>query len=120
MAKTRGRIPQPKGGKITVGPEERAHLKKLREAKGLDQDEVAAKIGVSQGTISNLESGRHDQMTKAKYAELIRVLGAGGESLANEDAYRRIVNAAATLEADQLAVVAATIEALASAAKKPR
>jgi len=33
-------------------------LKKLREQKGLDQYELADQIGVSQGTISNIESGK--------------------------------------------------------------
>lgn len=120
MAKTRGRISQPKGGKITVGPEERAHLKMLREAKGLKQGDLAKKIGVVQATISNLESGRHPQVARDKYAELIRVLGADSESTSNEESFRRLVTAGAGLDGDQLAVAVAMIEALAAASKKPR
>jgi transcriptional regulator with XRE-family HTH domain len=118
MAKTRGRIPQPKGGKITVGPEERVRLKDLRETKGLKQGELAAKIGVTQGTISNLESGRHPQMARDKYAALIRVLGADSESMSNEEAYRRLMNAGSVLSGDQLATAVTIVEALAAAAKK--
>ncbi len=33
-------------------------LKRLREQKGIDQYELADRIGVSQGTISNIESGK--------------------------------------------------------------
>lgn len=33
-------------------------VKRLREQKGLDQYELADQIGVSQGTISNIESGK--------------------------------------------------------------
>lgn len=117
MAKISGRIGQPRGGKITVGPDERARLKQLRTSKGIDQGELAAKIGVSQATISNLESGRHPQMTKDKYAALVRVLGAQADAMTNEDAFRRIVQAATALEDEQLAVAVATIEALAALKK---
>jgi transcriptional regulator with XRE-family HTH domain len=119
MAKAKGRIAQPKGGKITVGPDERTRLKELREKKGLGQKELALKIGVTQGTISNLESGRHPQMTKLAYASLVKALGTDAESMTNEEAYQRLVRAASTLGADQLAVAAATIEALAAPKKKP-
>lgn len=35
-------------------------LKQLREAKGLTQDALAKKVGVSRGYLARLEMGRHD------------------------------------------------------------
>jgi len=35
-------------------------LKRLREAKGLTQDKLAKRIGVSRAYLSRLEMGRHD------------------------------------------------------------
>jgi len=35
-------------------------LKTLREARGLTQEELAAKVGVSRAYLARLEMGRHD------------------------------------------------------------
>jgi len=35
-------------------------LKKIRQAKGLTQDELATKAGISRAYVARLEMGRHD------------------------------------------------------------
>jgi transcriptional regulator with XRE-family HTH domain len=75
MAKTRSRLEQPGGDRISVGPEMRAWFKTQREAKKLGQGTVGKKVGLSQGSISNLENGTHPQITKAAYAKLLRLFG---------------------------------------------
>jgi transcriptional regulator with XRE-family HTH domain len=111
MAKP-GRVPKPEGEMITVGDDERRRFKELRLKKKLGQDEVARKVGASQGTISNLENGKHTQIKKTVYANLLRLFGTENKSVEIEDGWRRMVTSGATLTADEIAVVNATIDAL--------
>lgn len=105
MAKARPRLNQPTGGVVSVGPEERAWFKKQREAKKLGQAELGKKVGASQGTISNLESGKHPQINKSVYDGLIRVLGRA-DSIPNiQDVQREIAHEMA--DAPESALVAA-------------
>lgn len=49
-------------------------MKELREKKGLDQRELATRVGVTPATISNIETGRSKQVRKSVYAAVLRVL----------------------------------------------
>jgi len=110
MARSRGgRIDQPHGEKISVSPEERATFKRMREANGWSQDELAAMVHVSNGTISNLETGRHGQVYKSTYAEILRVLKLGKKTNTEfaDERFKRIVAKLVQLdERGQLAVEA--------------
>jgi transcriptional regulator with XRE-family HTH domain len=96
MAKTRARLTQPGGDRISVGPELRAWWKQQRETKKLGQLALGRKVGLSQGSISNLENGTHPQITKSAYAKLLRLLGTPG------DAPRSEVDGAADAVFDEL------------------
>lgn len=98
---------RPTGDKITVGPEERARFKMLREAKKLDQKEVGRMVGVSGATISNLETGRHPQIYRETYVKLKMVLQAETpERMSAGEAYKAIANEVSDLaESDQQVVL---------------
>jgi transcriptional regulator with XRE-family HTH domain len=121
MAKSRSRIDQPGGEKISVGPDERAFFKMRREAKGLGQAELGKKVGASQGTISNLESGRHTQVTKTTYAKLVQVLGKSPTSPNAQQVFKEIVGDLVDVPESQLNAVRDLVRALkSSAAPQPR
>lgn len=84
MAK-RGRIEQTTGPVVDVTPEERTEIRKLRLAKKLTQEQLAAKIGVSNGTISNLETGRSGQTRRVVYLEALAFLKASAKSATTAD-----------------------------------
>ena len=50
-------------------------IKALREQRGLSQESLAAKAGVSRGDLARLETGRHDPTvgTVEKLAKALRV-----------------------------------------------
>lgn len=56
---------------MTLGEE----LKRLREGAGLTQEELAAKVEVTQGMIGNLEAGRRTIGTTKLLYKLCDVLG---------------------------------------------
>jgi transcriptional regulator with XRE-family HTH domain len=89
MAK-RGRIDQTTGPVIDLTPEERSEFRRLRKAKGLGQEQLATKIGVSTGTISNIETGRSGQVRREPYLEAMRYLKSTKEVAAHEDASTRL------------------------------
>lgn len=117
MAKSR--LVQPKGEKISVGPEERAFFKKQREEKGLEQKQLAVKVGASQSTISNLESGRHPQVNRATYAKLKQVLGTFEAGATSEALYKRIVDGLMLLNENNLATTADLVDSLKERQKPP-
>ena len=116
MARSKGRIAQTDSEKITVGPEERVRIKKAREGRGWKQKELGDRVGVSQGTISNLESGKHPQIYKSVYAAIRRVLHLSDEMAASDEVYRQIVEGALELGESEQRAVAALIDQL----KKPK
>jgi transcriptional regulator with XRE-family HTH domain len=108
MAKVRAQ----QGPKITVGPEERAQIKALREAKGWIQKDLATRVGVTPATISNLETGRHPQVYLAVYQKIIAALRGDGAAQKAMDAYHRIVEGSAELTESEQLTVAAWIDTL--------
>jgi transcriptional regulator with XRE-family HTH domain len=50
-------------------------LKALREARGLTQEELAKKAGISRGYLARLETGRHDPHLSRlrKLAKILKV-----------------------------------------------
>jgi transcriptional regulator with XRE-family HTH domain len=114
---SRGRQPNPGGAKITVGSDERAAIKKERERRGWRQEDLAAKIGVSPGTISNVESGRHPQMNRVKYAKLRAVLFHGREDIdEDEDGMRSLIDDLASMSAAQRALIREVVRSM----RKPK
>ncbi len=112
MARSKGRIEQPTGGKVDVGPEERAEFKRLRKKAGLTQIQLAEKVHVSNGTISNLESGKHPQVYKSTYAELVLVLKMGKVDDDKGSRFRRLVQKYLRLDGRGEAAVEALIDSL--------
>jgi transcriptional regulator with XRE-family HTH domain len=116
MAKSRPRVSGPAGEKISVGPEERAFFKERREAKGYDQKVLGKKVGASQATISNLESGRHPQVTKATYAKLVQLLGKSPVTPNAERMFQEIVGDLVDVPESSLNAVRELVRALKQAA----
>lgn len=112
MPKTRGHQAHPEGPKITVGPEERTRIKEMREKRGLLQKELATRARTTQGTISNLESGRHEQIYLKVYQRILGVLNIEGEAHQANEYYDRIVAGAANLPESEKKMVASFIEML--------
>ena len=56
-------------------------LRDLRRAKGLSQQELARRAGITQAHVSDLEKGKHSPGTKSLLG-LARVLGMSAEDLA--------------------------------------
>lgn len=101
MAKNRGRQEHPTGPKITISPEERAHIRGLREGRNWTQQELADKAHTTQGTISNLESGDR-QVYLSVYKRVLIALKA---ETTTSDYYSRIVDGASDLtETEQMAI----------------
>lgn len=83
-----------------MGEELRARLANLRKAKGLTQAEVAERIGVTQATVSRLESGSRspDPLTVRRYliaveAPLTCPVCGASSACAYDDAGRPLVHA---------------------------
>ena len=64
-------------------------LRELRNTKGLTQDELAAAIGVSQRTISRLESGWKPRADLGQLVAICQVLGVTMSDLVPVPAKRR-------------------------------
>ena len=85
----RGRIDQTTGPVIDLTPDERVEFKRLRKAKGLSQQELADKIGVSNGTISNIETGGSSQPRRGPYFAALAYLK-GKKEAPDQDAGERM------------------------------
>ncbi len=66
---------------MTIGE----RLKRLREIKGLSQNELAKRAGVHRPTISELEAGRQQDVTVETAKRLARALGVSLGLLVGED-----------------------------------
>lgn len=112
MAKSERRDRLASGPKMDVPSEERTRLRDLREGRGWSQQQLADKIGVSNGTISNLETGGSGQVYKAVYAEVVRVLKAGDEATeADANRFMRAVKRLLELDERGWAIVEAVLDA---------
>lgn len=95
----------------------------LRTGAGLTQLELAARAGISAGTISNVETGTA-QVKKTVYVKLLRALHTRRPAGSKEDEVNRatlakIAENAAVLEQADLDAVAQMVERLANA-RKPK
>lgn len=84
-------------------------LKAIREAAGKHQLTLASETGVSQGFISELESGRKP-LTSATAAKLARGLGVAPEELEAAEAIASLHRAALKSEVDPRQLLEATID----------
>lgn len=112
MTRSKGHQAHPEGDKITVTPEERARFKAERLRRGWRQKDLAGKVGVSGGTISNLENGKHPQIFRSVYARLKWTLLREAADGLTEDAFRRITESALTIGPEDVDVVVTLIETL--------
>lgn len=119
MAKSRPRPSDPTGEKISVGPEERALFKRWREENGLNQKAFSKKVGASQGTISNLESGKHTQIKKSTYAKLILLCRRPDASPNTERMVQEIIGELVGVPESSLGVVRDLVRALKKTAPQP-
>jgi transcriptional regulator with XRE-family HTH domain len=96
----------PDGPLISLTAKERADLKAKREAKGFTTRELAARAGTTQGTISNVETGRHPQVRRGVYARIRRALRDQSPAAADADhVFKEIVEDAVDLTPEQLVLV---------------
>lgn len=115
MAKSTGRLTQPKGSVVLVGADERERIRKKRLELGWQQKELAAKVGCSYATISNLETGRHPQINRGVYAKIYKALKLGDmteQQAFNEESWHAIVTGSLEITDDDRRVVAALIDQL--------
>lgn len=101
------------GKRITVGRELRIAIKDKRESLGLTQKEFAAQMRVSAGTISNLETGQHPQVSQDLYIRLKRVLTLNGDStLQTSQIFEEIVDGVLELDERSQRIVNELIKSL--------
>lgn len=114
MSKATGRQVHPKGEKISVSSDVRERFKAQRVAKGWDQRELAKRAHLTQGTVSNFESGRSKQIVRKVYAQLHRALfGPDGDTVPGEsDTWLEIVEGSADLDESQKQAVLAVVRSL--------
>lgn len=117
MVKKTGRETHPEGEKVSLPKDERHRLKELREKRGWSQAELARRTGTTQGTISNLESGK-TQPYLSVYQRVVAVLHGKEIGADAEDALRRINAGAAQLEDGNRKAVESIIESLLKAQDK--
>ncbi len=108
-----GRLEQTTGPVIDLTPDERVEFYRLRKASGLTQQQLGAKIGVSAGTISNIETGRSGQPRRGPYLEALRYLKAPKTDADNPDRtarFKRVMHKYMMLDERGEATVEATID----------
>lgn len=104
----------PKGEKISVSAEVRERFRQRRIEKKLDQHELATRAGVTQGAISNFESGKSRQIYKSVYSRIYRALfglditGDGG----SDDLWLAFVERSIGLDEQKLKAVLTVIDQL--------
>src|SRR3990167_10473230 len=102
---------------VSLTPAERQRLRARRQDKKLKQSDLATKIGVTPATISNIETGRHQQVKKSIYAKLVQALfgkAADASSVErNAEAFKTIVDGAVQLDEAGLRAVSALVASLA-------
>ena len=111
MAK-KGRLDQTGGPVIDITPEDRARFRKLRKAKGMTQPQLVTRIGVSDGTISNIETGRSGQVRRAPYLAAMAFLqgNVDVEGLSRDARIKRMLDNVLKLDDRGLAAVEALID----------
>ena len=100
----------PDGPLTSIADEDRKRIRAERERRGWTQKELATKVGVTSGTISNLETGeRHPQVRAKVLARIQRVLfhedAANGSGEGTSEAFDAIVQGAIDLQAREQAAV---------------
>jgi transcriptional regulator with XRE-family HTH domain len=63
----------------------RERIRELRQARGWNQTELAARAGLRQGTIANLETGARDNPTRETLDKLAAAFGIGVPELLGDD-----------------------------------
>jgi len=103
---------------MTLTKEERERIKNQRIKRGLTGEELASRIGTTQGSISNLETGkRHPQVYKSLYVRVVRYLfrPSDREPASDEDAaFVALSNEISDLNGLDIAALRATVAALKS------
>jgi transcriptional regulator with XRE-family HTH domain len=118
MTRGKGRQVHPQGGVVTITDDERARLKAKRLEIGWRQEDLSTRAGVSPATVSNLESGRSDQIKRVVYSKIIRALKLGDlPAPSTDESFKRIVEGAVDLDEQASRLVAEMIDTL---SKKPR
>ncbi|MGE3460220.1 MAG: helix-turn-helix domain-containing protein [Kofleriaceae bacterium] len=113
MAKTRGRLEQTSGEKMTLTPEQRSQLRKRRKLElGWSLEYTAGRIGMSGSQLSNIETGArgHRQMTKTKFAELWRVLKLGTVDETDDARFAALIEKLVELDGRGFSMVESLVE----------
>lgn len=63
----------------------RMYLKALRKAVGLKQEDVAEKLGMTQGAYSQIERGRNKQLPIQLIGRLAKLYGVKAEHIVSEE-----------------------------------
>lgn len=112
MAKSkRGPLEQPGGDVVTLTPAQRARLKQLRLDRGFSTRVLAGLVGCSNGTITNMETGK-GQMNRGYYEALVRVLGVDeSDDEAARETYQQLLELVARLDLRGLRITLASVQA---------
>lgn len=86
-----------------------------RDELGISQRELARRVGVSSGTVSNVETGKQHTLERPVYAKWRRVLFKDGAAIP-EELWNRLVDVLSDVDEDE----AQKMIALAQMIKKPR
>lgn len=91
-------------------------LRQIRKEKGMNQESLAAAIGMSQSNISEIENGRHNPTldTLTKIADALGVPVSGLFEVDRSDTINRIVDTLRTLDEDEKSQIASLAEMIAS------
>jgi hypothetical protein len=104
-----GRISQPDGGVITPSDTERSSFRRLRQKNGWSTRWVAAKIGCSNGTVTNFET-KGTQIKRKFYLGFLRLLAIGDVTAdETEEMFRSIAAQIAPLDKVQLELVQSAV-----------
>jgi len=121
MTQMAEKYPRLTGPKMTLTKEQRDRLRQLRERKGLTGTQLAKRIGVTQGSISNLETGkRHPQVYRMLYTRVVRYLARASDHGAapdEDESYIALTDDIKDLYGPDIQAVRALVVAL-KAAKK--
>lgn len=92
--------------------------KEMRESRELNQRQLARRIGVSSGTISNVETGKQRTLERSVYARWLRAISQDQPSIP-DDVWEQLVNVFLDTDAEDAKKLIQIAPIIKTARKKP-